>query len=60
MLRPEDREDSELEVVRPAAQQLLDTVELPVGETERSMERLLRDRGQKTSLPAAWDNPGEC
>jgi hypothetical protein len=55
MLGPENGEDRQLEVVRPPPEQLLDTVELPVGETERSMERLLRDRGQKFSLPVAYD-----
>jgi hypothetical protein len=47
VLRPEEREDGELEVVRLALQQLLDSVELPIGETERSVERLFGDRGQR-------------
>jgi hypothetical protein len=34
VLRPEQGEDGELEVVRLAAQELLDTVELPVGQPE--------------------------
>jgi hypothetical protein len=46
VLRPEKREDGELEVVRFALEQLLDTVELPVGQAEGAMERLFRDRGQ--------------
>ena len=46
VLRPEQREDGELEVVRFAAEQLLDTVELPVGQPEGAMERLFRDRRQ--------------
>ena len=51
VLRPEEREDRELEVVRVALQQLSDSVELPVGETERSMERLFGDRSQKVIVP---------
>ena len=46
VLRPEQREDGELEVVRLAAQKLLDTARLPVGETESAMERLFRDLRQ--------------
>jgi hypothetical protein len=49
VLRPEEREDRELEVVRGAAQQVLDTVELPVGETERAVERF-RDRAQEATV----------
>jgi hypothetical protein len=33
-------------VVRLAAEQLLDTVELPVGQAEGAMERLFRNRRQ--------------
>ena len=47
VLRPEQREDGELEVVRVALEQLPDAVELPVGETERPMERLFGDRRQR-------------
>ena len=43
VLRPEQREDGELEVVRVAPEQLLDSVELPVGQSEGAMERLFRD-----------------
>ena len=46
VLRPEDGEDGELEVVRLAPEQLADTTELPVGETERAMEWLLNGRSQ--------------
>ena len=46
VLRPEQREDGELEMVRLAAQQLLDTVELPVGQPEGAVKRLFRDRRQ--------------
>jgi hypothetical protein len=39
VLRPEEREDRELEVVRVALQKVADAVELPVRETERAVER---------------------
>jgi hypothetical protein len=57
VLRPEQREDRELEVVRVAREQLPDSVELPVGETEGSVERLLlRDRTQEAIVPAGPDD----
>jgi hypothetical protein len=40
VLRPEQREDGQLEVVRPAAEELVDALELTVGETELAVERL--------------------
>jgi hypothetical protein len=46
VLGPEEREDRELEVVRVAAQQLLDSFRLPVGETESAVEWLFRDLRQ--------------
>jgi hypothetical protein len=46
MLRPEQREDGQLEVVRLAARQVADTVELPVREAEQAMEGLFGDRTQ--------------
>jgi hypothetical protein len=52
VLRPEQREDRELEVVRIAAQEDLDTVKLSVGETERAVEWLLGDRAQRAMVPA--------
>ena len=56
VLRPEQREDGELEVVRLAAQQLSDSVELPVGETEGAVERLFRYRRQvlQSSPAPGW------
>ena len=42
VLRPEQREDGELEVVRVAAEQLADAVELLVGQPQRTVERLFR------------------
>jgi len=46
VLGPEQREDGELEMVRLSPQQRLDTVRLPVGETESAVERLFRDLRQ--------------
>jgi hypothetical protein len=39
VLRPEQREDGELEVVRLPLEQLTDSGELGVGKTERTMKR---------------------
>ena len=47
VLRPEQREDGELEVVRLALQQLLDTGVLPVREAELAVEWLFRDGAQE-------------
>jgi hypothetical protein len=47
VLRPEQREDRELEVVRLAREQLTDSVVLGVGKTERPMERLFGDPRQR-------------
>jgi hypothetical protein len=46
VLRPEKREDGELEVVGLAFEQIADTVELLVREAECAMERLLDDPRQ--------------
>jgi hypothetical protein len=46
VLGPEKREDRELEMVRVAAEQLPDTLRLPVGQTERAVERLGGDLRQ--------------
>jgi hypothetical protein len=51
VLRPEEREDGELEVVRRAPEQLSDTVELPVREAEAAVERF-RDRAQESTVSA--------
>jgi hypothetical protein len=53
VLGPEQREDRELEVVRRPCEQLADSVELPVGETERAVERLFDDprQGPENSRP---------
>jgi hypothetical protein len=47
VLRPEQREDREFEVVRLALEQLADARELAVGETERPVERLFEDPRQR-------------
>jgi hypothetical protein len=39
VLRPEEREDRELEVVRVASEQLPNTVRFPVGETEGTVKK---------------------
>ena len=57
VLRPEEREDGQLEVVRLALQQLLDTRVLPVREAELAVKWLFRDRAQDVSLAAAPDGP---
>jgi hypothetical protein len=46
VLRPEQREDRELEVVRLPLEQFADTRELTVGETEGPVERLFEDPRQ--------------
>ena len=53
VLAPEQRVDGQLEVVRIAAQQLLDTPELPVGQPEGAMQRLWRDgiQGLRNATP---------
>jgi hypothetical protein len=60
VLRPEEREDRELEVVRVAPEQLPDTVELAVRQAERAVERLVRNLVQRreATLTAASDAPG--
>jgi hypothetical protein len=47
VLGPEEREDGELEVVRVSAQELADPLQLPIGESECSMEGLFDDRRQR-------------
>jgi hypothetical protein len=50
VLRPEEREDGELEVVRLAAEQVADTFELPVGEAEGAVKRLFCDPRQRVRV----------
>jgi hypothetical protein len=47
VLRPEEREDGELEVVRVALEQGSDALVLPVGQAEGAVERLFRDAAQR-------------
>ena len=49
MLRPEEREDGELEVVRVSSEQRLDAIVLLVREAERAMERLVGDAAQRSA-----------
>jgi hypothetical protein len=49
VLRPEQREDGELEVVRRPAEQVADPVELTVGEAERPVKGF-RDRAQGATI----------
>jgi hypothetical protein len=48
VLRPEEREDRKFEVVRLALEQLLDTVEFPVGQAEGAVERLFCNPRQES------------
>jgi hypothetical protein len=57
VLRPQEREDGELEVVRVALQQLPDSLELPVGQTEGPVERLFRDRSQRAIVSSPSASP---
>jgi hypothetical protein len=47
VLGPQDGEDGELECVRVSTQELLDPLELPVGETERAVKGLFDDGAQE-------------
>jgi hypothetical protein len=55
VLRPEEREDRELEVVRVPAEQRTDAVVLAVREPESSMERPVGDAAQRAILPGPRD-----
>jgi hypothetical protein len=55
VLRPEEREDRELEVVRLALEQLQDACVLAVREAELAVEGLFRDRAQAVSLAVEDD-----
>src|SRR5512133_1780198 len=55
VLRPEEREDGQLEVVRVALEQLADAVELLVRKAECAVQRLLDDL-QSLSIDAATDS----
>jgi hypothetical protein len=50
VLGPEERKDGELEVVRPAPEQVADTFELPVGEAEGAVKRLFCDPRQRVRV----------
>ena len=55
VLRPEEREHGELEVVRVAPEQRANSLVLPIGEAECAMERRIRRGAQKASLSTASD-----
>ena len=59
VLRPEEREDGQLEVVRPASEQCLDTVELPVREAERAVQRAVSNGAQEASPTISSRAEGE-
>ena len=51
VLRPEEREDRELELVRLAFEQVADSLELPVRQAESTVKRrLFGDRSQSPTL----------
>jgi hypothetical protein len=57
VLGPEEREHGELEVVRRTFEQLADTVELPVRETESLVEGLVGDSSQGCMVSGVPDGP---
>jgi len=66
VLRPEEREDGQLEVVRPTSEQLLDTLVLAVGQPEATVQRY-GDGAQEGSVSGVSDAtreaapcPGRC
>ena len=50
VLAPEQREDRQLEMVRVSLEQLADALQLPVGEAEGPMQRLLDERRQSNRV----------
>ncbi len=50
VLRPEQREHGELEVVRRAPEQLTDALQLAVGEPERPVQGLFRNYCQSDGV----------
>jgi hypothetical protein len=62
VLRPEEREDGELEVVGLAAEQFADPVQLTVREAEGAVERLFGDprQGSENRRPSGRVSLKEC
>jgi hypothetical protein len=58
MLRPEEGEDGQLEMVRVAVEKLADPLEFGVGQTERAVEGLFRDLAQMTIVSGKPDDLG--
>jgi hypothetical protein len=50
VLRPQQREDGELELVGLPLEQFADPLELPVGEPEAAVQRLVGDGGQRAMV----------
>jgi hypothetical protein len=50
VLRPEQREDGELEAIRLASEQVRDPVELAVAEPQSAVQPLFRDRRQSAAV----------
>jgi hypothetical protein len=57
VLRPQERKDRELEVVRIAPEESADALVLPVREAECAMERRFRHAAQSVSLAARRGRP---
>jgi hypothetical protein len=57
VLRPEEGEDGQLEVVRVAVEKPADPVEFGVGQTERAVEGLFRDLAQMIIVSGKPDDP---
>jgi hypothetical protein len=55
VLRPEEREDGELEVVGVPPEERADSLELAIREAKCAMERRIRRRAQEPSLSTASD-----
>jgi len=55
VLRPEQREDRELEVVRLPPKKAVDPLELAVRQSERAVQRLFRDLRQTASVSRPSD-----
>lgn len=56
VLRPEEREDGQLEVVRRPLEERPDPVELPVGQPEGAVKRLVGNGSQRGMVSAPKDD----
>ena len=55
VLGPKKREDGELEVVRLPLEQFPDPLEFPIGQAERTVQRLFGNLRQRASVSPASD-----